>query len=298
VTGQRPTRDDPAGRAYLDLRRVAHADGRLTDEYLRLYVLEGFLARLATSQYTDKLTIKGGILLAAYAIRRPTADIDVAAHGVPGQIDQMRDLVASIAAQPSDDGIVFDPSTVHGEQIRNEGAYSGVRVSLTAGLATAMIRFHVDINIGDPIWPKPDYVHLPRLLGGEITLRGYPLPMVLAEKTVTAVERGTANTRWRDFADIYLLTGTHTMSAAVVRRAIWTVAKHRSIAPRSLRVVHDGYAELGQAKWVAWRRRLKLDTVLPEQFREVLVAVWAFTDHLLESDTGDGTWHSGTRQWR
>jgi hypothetical protein len=258
VTGQRPTRDDPAGRAYLDLRRVAHADGRLTDEYLRLYVLEGFLARLATSQYTEKLTIKGGILLAAYAIRRPTADIDVAAHGVPGQIDQIRDLVASIAAQPSDDGIVFDPSTVHGEQIRDEGDYSGVRVSLTAGLAAAVIRFHVDVNIGDPIWPGPDQVHLPRLLGGEITLRGYPLPMVLAEKTVTAVERGTANTRWRDFADIYLLTG----------------------------------------KWAAWRRRLRLDAALPEQFGEVLVAVWAFTDDLLESDTGDGTWHSGTRQWR
>lgn len=32
--------------------------------------------------------------------------------------------------------------------------------------------------------------------------------MVLAEKLVTAVQRGTANTRWRDFADVYLLTHT------------------------------------------------------------------------------------------
>lgn len=39
---RRPTRDDAAGRAYLDLRRKARADGRATDEYLRLYVLEGF----------------------------------------------------------------------------------------------------------------------------------------------------------------------------------------------------------------------------------------------------------------
>jgi hypothetical protein len=62
--------------------------------------------------------------------------------------------------------------------------------------------------------------------------------------------------------------------------------------------VHDGYAELGQAKWATWRRRLRLDTVLPEQFREVLVAVWAFTDHLMESDTGDETWYSDARQWR
>jgi Nucleotidyl transferase AbiEii toxin, Type IV TA system len=92
VTDNRPTRDDLAGRAYLELRRAARADGRLTDEYLRLYVLE------------DALVIKGGVLLAAYDIRRPTADVDIAARDLLGQIDQLRDLVTSIAAQPADDG--------------------------------------------------------------------------------------------------------------------------------------------------------------------------------------------------
>lgn len=48
--------------------------------------------------------------------------------------------------------------------------------------------------------------------------------MVLAEKIVTATERGTANTRWRDFADIYLLTTIHTIPADTTRRAIHVVA--------------------------------------------------------------------------
>lgn len=299
VTAQRPTRDDVAGKAYLDLRRVARTDGRLTDEYLRRYVLEGFLSRLATSRYAGELIVKGGVLLAAYAIRRPTADIDIAVSDVSGQVDHIRGLVTSIAARRAEDGIVFDISTAQAEQIRDENTYAGVRVSLTASLATAVIRFHVDVNIGDPIWPAADYVYLPRLLGGEIRLLGYPLPMVLAEKIVTAVERGTVNTRWRDFADIYLLTGSHNASFAVTHKAIRVVADHRRIAPRPLRVVHDGYAELGQAKWSAWRRKQKLDILLPEHFRDVLAGVWAFTDQLLvdETENADRTWDPGTRLW-
>ncbi len=62
-----------------------------------------------------------------------------------------------------------------------------MRVSLTATLATAKLALHVDINIGDPIWPTPRTVDLPRLLGGTISLSGYPLSMVYAEKITTAV---------------------------------------------------------------------------------------------------------------
>ncbi len=49
---------------------------------------------------------------------------------------------------------------------------------------------------------------------------GYPIPMVLAEKIVTAAQRGITSTRWRDFADIYLLTGQHQLVASDARAAI------------------------------------------------------------------------------
>jgi hypothetical protein len=52
-------------------------------------------------------------------------------------------------------------------------------------LASAWEPFHVDVSTGDPIWPGPAEVLLPRLLGQEsIRLRGYPIEMVLAEKIV------------------------------------------------------------------------------------------------------------------
>lgn len=74
--------------------------------------------------------------------------------------------------------------------IRGEDAYSGVRVSMAATLLPAQLNIHVDVNVGDPIVPAPKQVRLPRLLGGEIIVRGYPLSMVYAEKIVTAVARG------------------------------------------------------------------------------------------------------------
>jgi len=54
-------------------------------------------------------------------------------------------------------------------------------------LSRAVVRFHVDVNVGDPIWPEPEQISLPRLIDGAISVRGYPLEMVLAEKIVTGV---------------------------------------------------------------------------------------------------------------
>ena len=121
----------------------------------------------------------------------------------------------------------FDTSDTHAVAIRDEDAYSGGRVTLGAQLATAKMQFHVDVNVGDPIWPHPATVQCPRLLGGNIALLGYLIPMVLAEKIVTASQPGIKSTRWRDFADIYLLTGHHPLSAGDIHAAINKVSNYR-----------------------------------------------------------------------
>jgi hypothetical protein len=79
--------------------------------------------------------------------------------------------------------------------------------------------------------------------------------MVLAEKLVTAIQRGTANTRWRDFGDMWSLTRQQPITANDVAEAIEQVARHRGATIRPLAQVLDGFAELGQTRWSAWRRR-------------------------------------------
>lgn len=191
--------DEPAdvGRdRYFALQRLARSQGRDTQELLTLYALEGLLARLAASGQVDRFVLKGGMLLAAFGQRRPTRDLDVHADTPPADIDTVRDAIAEIAAVSLDDGLRFDTQDVTAEVIRDEDAYSGVRVSVDVALHSARLTIKVDVNVGDPIWPSPQAVAVPRLLDDQpLQLRGYPLHMVLAEKLVTTVDRGTANTR-------------------------------------------------------------------------------------------------------
>jgi len=106
------------------------------------------------------------VLMAAFAQRRPTRDVDLAARALSGEVNDVLTLIREIVAIPVDDGLVFDPSLAAAGAIRDTVQYSGVRVALPCTLASARIRFHVDVNIGDPIWPEPAMVALPRLLGG------------------------------------------------------------------------------------------------------------------------------------
>ncbi|MBO0831513.1 MAG: nucleotidyl transferase AbiEii/AbiGii toxin family protein [Actinobacteria bacterium] len=94
----KPTRATASGRAFLELQRRARLDARTTAEYLRLYALEGFLLRLAHSPDKSRLILKGGVLLAAYDLRRPTADIDIAALRAPGDVAAIRQLIIGVAA--------------------------------------------------------------------------------------------------------------------------------------------------------------------------------------------------------
>ena len=118
----------------------------------------------------------------------------------PRDRDDVLQLVRDIAAQTIDDGLAFDASTATAEIIRDDDDYSGIRVTLTATLATARLSLHIDVNLGDPIWPGPRTVHLPRLLGGTITLaHDDPLGRDLScldvsgdQLTALATERRTA----------------------------------------------------------------------------------------------------------
>ena len=295
----RVMRGTPSGDAYLDLQNKARRTGRPTQELLQLYVLEGFLARLAASDVRESFVLKGGVLLAAFGSRRPTKDVDLAGIDLANDTATVLELVRTVLAvePPVEDGIEFVAETATAEVIREEDDYSGVRVHIQAQLARAKLPFHVDVNLGDPIWPSPTTVSVPRLRGGEpIELQGYPLHMVHAEKIVTAVQRGTANTRWRDFGDIWTLSRQHPITADDLIQAIGEVARHRNTAIRPLAEVLDGYADIGQSRWVQWRRRSNSDH-LPEDFTQVLQVVVAFADPVLTGDVVGRVWEPEIGVW-
>lgn len=291
----RITRDTVAGRAYLQgprgtpaHRRVAHA--------LRL---RGFPRPARRLPPRREVGAQGWC--AARRVRRatPTRDIDLQASALPSDAKHVLAVVRDVASIVRDDGLVYDASTASAEPIRDNDEYPGVRVSLRCRLATAKLPFHIDIdiNIGDPIWPAPQTIAVPRLLGGAITLHGYPLTMVYGEKIITAVQRGAANTRWRDFADIYPLSGEHPIPGSALQEALDVVAHHRAAHIGLLAETLAGFAALAQPRWVAWRRRQNLADRLPEQLSDVLQNVISFADPALHHELTNMYWDPTLKQW-
>lgn len=294
-----PQRGTPAGDATLAIRGLARQSGGDVQELMTLYALEGLLARIALSEHRDDFVLKGGVLMAAFAARRPTKDIDLQATRLSDDPTDVAERIRTIAAIDAADGLVFDPSSVTAATIRDDDEYAGARVKLTATLGTARLTLGIDVNFGDPIWPAPRLVDVPRVvpLGlPPLTLLGYPLTMVLAEKIVTAIDRGIVNTRWRDFADVYTLSRLHPVDAAEFRASAGIVAEYRHVELAPLLPALALMGERAQQKWRAWRARSHRETELPTTFAEVLEAVAAFADPVL-SGAASGRWTPSTRSW-
>lgn len=131
---------DRAREAYRELQQLARADyGGATGSLLVVYGVEGFLRRLAASDYATKMTLKGGMLMAATAARRMTKDADLSTFGVANDPDHIAQVVADIVTVElaDDDGLAFEVSTIRTEAMREQADYQGVRVKIEVRLATA-----------------------------------------------------------------------------------------------------------------------------------------------------------------
>lgn len=296
---KRPTRESLAGSAYLDLQNRARKERRGTQELLTLYVVERWLARLSASAHASKFVIKGGMLLAAYDARRPTADLDALARSIADDQDAVASLVPEIADMPLDDGVEFRTKTAISRLIREQAPYSGVRIAMDTAISTAKVKFRIDVNFGDPITPAPGWVTLPPLRAGMEPVRvlGYPVETVLAEKIATAIAVGPANTRVRDYADIYTLTGIYAINHRTARQALLATAAYRAISVQPLSAAVGGFAELRRQTYNAYRTGLGSPGLqLPLDLESLVSAVAAFADPLA-ADTGETRWQPDGRRW-
>jgi len=280
-------------RAYRDLQKLARDQGRNTQQLFELYIHERFLARLAESRFADKLVLKGGMLLAVLDVRRGTRDADMLARGLASDERSLRAAINEIASIPMFDGVDFDTTAVSFATIREGADYEGIRLSLPASLGGAELKLRLDLSFGDPVEPlRIDY---PTLLGDPgIPLLGYPLESVIAEKADTMIFLGDANTRDRDYSDVYLLSQIHSIEAEPLRDALRSVAEHRGHEVRPLGPLLETLRESRQQPWEAFRARAGLPG-LPERFADVVDAVVYFIDGL--RDTRDATWNPATRKW-
>ncbi|MGO4590570.1 nucleotidyl transferase AbiEii/AbiGii toxin family protein [Paenarthrobacter sp. 2TAF44] len=78
---------------YRQLQAVARKRGRPSEEIFVLYALERFLARLSDTRHAGDFCLKGGVLLSAHALRRPTRDIDMQALDFQLDVTRITEVV-------------------------------------------------------------------------------------------------------------------------------------------------------------------------------------------------------------
>lgn len=196
------------GRGIVDRARAERSDFQIL---LTRYALERLLYRLSVSPHRDRFILKGAMLFVTWVADpfRPTRDLDLLGHG-DNDAESIAETFRSICAQSvADDGVTFDVAALTAAPIREEAEYGGVRVRTTATIAGARIPIQVDIGFGDAVTPAPVDIDYPALLDAPAPhLRAYPVETVVAEKFEALVTLGIANSRLKDFYDLWLIAQT------------------------------------------------------------------------------------------
>ncbi len=179
-----------------------------TDKILSYYAMERFLHRLSETKYNDRLVLKGALMFTVWDIknRRVTMDIDFLSY-LSNKQGVIEKVVKEICLAPViDDGIVFDVSTMSSKKIKEGAEYEGVRTKFKAYLGKTRIQMQLDFGFGDKIYPGPTLIKYPTLLGSlPPEIRGYSVESLVSEKFEAMMTLGDANSRLKDFYDIWLL---------------------------------------------------------------------------------------------
>lgn len=256
--------------ASIRARLKQQADAKKQDFNLTLthYGLERLLYRLSISPHAPNYLLKGALLFSIWYDQphRPTRDADLLGFG-PDDVETAVNAFREISQIAVEDGIVFDVASVQGAVIRKEAGYGGVRIDLRATLDGARITLQVDIGFGDAVTPAAQIISYPVLLDDlpAPQLRSYPKYTVVAEKLHAICLLGMANTRMKDYFDLWVLMTEGTLNPTELRLAIAATFERRKLAvPSSLPTgLSDAFFEdrTKQTQWAAFLKKNRLEAM-------------------------------------
>jgi predicted nucleotidyltransferase component of viral defense system len=258
----------------LERARAQRADFQVL---LTRYVLERLLYRLSSSEHRDRFILKGAMLLATWVETpfRATRDLDLLGSG-PSDLASIAEAFRAICSQAvPDDGVEFDARGLEAAPIREELKYGGVRVRTTALIDRARIPVQIDVGFGDAITPDPSEIKYPVLLDAPAPwLKAYPIQTVVAEKFEAVTLRGIANSRLKDFYDLYLIAQTYSLDPDVLAEAIRRTFERRGTAlPTAPPVgLTEAYAQAWATQWRAFLTRERMAAV-PDALDEVIATL-------------------------
>lgn len=269
------------------VRNKAKESGISAQLVMQNYVMERFLERIAISDYKQNLILKGGFLIAAIVglDARATMDMDATARGFSFTHESLGNVFEKICSLSVPDNISFICNRI--SDIREGSGYPGLRVHLTANYPPLAIPLVIDVTTGDKIMPHEiEFTY--KLLFEErtITVMAYNLETILAEKIETVLSRSIANTRPRDFYDIYILNALCSVECdmSTLKQALTETAKQRTSGHifEEYREVISAVRNSSQMKafWDKYRR--DYNYAKDVTFDEVCESVLSLMDNILQ----------------
>ena len=261
------------------LLRISKEKGQNFELILTRYAIERLLYRLAQSRHADRFVLKGAMLLMTWFDEpfRGTRDLDLLGYGDPSP-EGLVDIFKEVLAVDGEDGVAFDVDGVRISRIREDNQYGGLRLRTTADIGGARIAANVDVGFGDATEPVPETLDYPALLDMPAPrLRGYARETVVAEKFQAMVALGTANSRMKDYYDIWVLSQSFDFEHERLTAAIAaTFARRKTEVPEKLPdALTPAFAELPvkQQQWEAFKRDVAID---PGSLRDVIGTLEVF----------------------
>jgi predicted nucleotidyltransferase component of viral defense system len=269
------------------LLQQARVSGRPLNELLQYYAIERFLYRLSCSRYAGQFVLKGALLFRVWGLPafRPTRDIDLLGF-TSNEVSNLVAIVQELCMlEVPDDGIRFDPESVKGKRIKEDADYEGVRLRFMGFLGRARLNLQMDVGFDDVVTPAPLVKAYPAILEMPVPeLRSYPPETVVAEKLQAMIYLGSANSRMKDFYDLWIFACMIEFKGEVLQDAIRRTFEHRDTdVPENEPVAFsERFANDKQDLWLAFVKTSSIKDA-PEQMETVIAHLRKFIFPVFES---------------
>jgi len=221
---------------------------------LSRYGMERFLYRLSISPHNDRFILKGASLFLVWTGQnyRVTRDADFLGLGNP-DLEILTDIFCDICGvECKNDGMVYNSESLNVGEIREGQEYDGVRITLVGLLNHARIPLQIDIGFGDTVTPAPEDIEYPTLFDAPSPrLKAYPRYTLVAEKLEAMLKLGLANSRMKDFYDIWLLSKLFSFEGDVLRMAIKNTFNQRH-TPLPVSTPLEGFHQKVKTRCSGW----------------------------------------------
>jgi predicted nucleotidyltransferase component of viral defense system len=269
------------------LRNISKSSGAPFQQVLQQYAIERFLYRISKSTHAQGVVLKGALLLKTIGIQgaRPTMDIDMLRKGKADQASLVALVKDCATLEVEPDGLIYIADSAVAEEITKISEYKGTRIRMDARIDNVRLKIQIDFGVGDIMVPGPRMIEYPVFLDSDtIRLLAYPVESAIAEKLQAMVALGNANSRMKDFYDVWIYSNHLDFNTDTLLKAIDATFKNREtpVPAKEFEALSRRFAEQHRVQWNAFVKKIG-EHDLTDAFVKVVEKIETFATPLLHS---------------